>query len=145
MSVTIDANVLIYSMNEDAHQHNSAARALTLAMQSGEPVWLFPPTIVAILRVMTHPRLSRRPLSLHEAFMKIRQLLQQPEVNFGSPLESFVEDLASVAMPPDATGKLIHDAEIVALMKQHGVDRILTADRDFLRFEGIAVTLFLNP
>ena len=141
MSLTIDANILIYSMNEDAHQHHSAARALTTAMESGEPVWLFPPTVVAVVRVMTHPRLSRRPLSLQEAFANIRQILQQPEVNFGSPRESFVDDLASAATASEATGKLIHDAEIVALMKQHGVDRILTADRDFLKFEGITVTL----
>ena len=128
-------------MNEDALQHESAARALAIAMESGEPVWLFAPTIVAILRVMTHPRLTRRPLSLQEDFAKIQQLLLQPDVSFGATGDSFVEDLASASTAPDATGKLIHDAEIVALMKRHGVDRILTSDRDFLKFQGIAVTL----
>jgi predicted nucleic acid-binding protein len=38
-----------------------------------------------------------------------------------------------------ARGKLIHDAHIVALMRQHEVDTIRTNDKDFTRFPGIRV------
>lgn len=40
------------------------------------------------------------------------------------------------------TGNLIHDAHIAALCLEHGVKKLLTGDRDFLRFPGLRVT---NP
>jgi predicted nucleic acid-binding protein len=36
-----------------------------------------------------------------------------------------------------ATGNLAHDVHIVALVVEHGVDELWTADRDFARFPGI--------
>lgn len=41
-----------------------------------------------------------------------------------------------------ASGNLMHDAHIAALCLAHGVTEIVTADRDFLRFEGLRV---VNP
>ena len=34
-------------------------------------------------------------------------------------------------------GNLVPDAHLAALMRQHGVDTIWSADRDFRRFDGI--------
>jgi predicted nucleic acid-binding protein len=39
-----------------------------------------------------------------------------------------------------ATGNLIHDAHIAALLLEHGVKEIYTADRGFRRFRGFKVT-----
>jgi len=41
-----------------------------------------------------------------------------------------------------ATGNLVYDAHIVALCLEHGVNEIITGDRDFLRFPSLKVT---NP
>lgn len=144
MSVAIDASVLIYSADAASPHHARADAALAAVFRSGESVWLFPPVITAFLRVSTHGRLFRNPLTLAEAFSSVRSLLALPSVQVAPPAEDYLDSLEQVASAAQATGKLIHDAEIVALMKQHGVDRILTADRDFLGFEGITVTL-LNP
>jgi uncharacterized protein len=38
-----------------------------------------------------------------------------------------------------AAGNLAHDAHIAALIVEHGVGELWTADRDFARFPGIRV------
>ena len=144
MSVAIDASVLIYSADIASPHRERADAALAAIFRAGESVWLFPPVITAFIRVSTHARLFRNPLTLDEAFSSIRSLLALPSAQVAPTAEDYLDFLQQVAEPARATGKLIHDAEIVALMKQHGVTRILTADRDFLKFEGITVTL-LNP
>jgi hypothetical protein len=53
--------------------------------------------------------------------------------------ELFARTLAEL---PERAANLAHDAHIVALMREHGVRSIYTADADFHRFEGIEVT---NP
>lgn len=141
MRVALDANVLIYSADVDSPHHTAANRALAALFSSGEEAYLFPPVIVAFLRVTTHPRLQSRPFSREDAFSKLRTLLGQQQVRFGGADDTLVELLEATANAANATGNLIHDAEIVALMRQHGVNRILTADRDFQKFAGIEVLL----
>ena len=41
-----------------------------------------------------------------------------------------------------AAGNPLHDAHIAALCREHGVGEIVTGDRDFSRFNGLAV---MNP
>jgi predicted nucleic acid-binding protein len=50
--------------------------------------------------------------------------------------------LAEVLRTTKVEGNLIHDAHIVALMMEHGVGEIITADQDFHRFKQIHV---VNP
>lgn len=82
-----------------------------------------------------------RPVSRQDAFSKLRTLLGQQQVRFGGADDTLVELLEATAIAADASGNLIHDAEIVVLMNQHGVDRILTADLDFQKFAEIEVLL----
>lgn len=141
MAVTIDANVLVYAQDSASASHDRARQALEAELATGEPVYLFMPVVLAFLRVSTQPGLFARPLSLRRAYENIAQLLALPHVTLGLPTDRFLHELVEVAEPRNAIGRLVHDAEIVTLMKEHSVERILTADRDFLRFDGIEVTL----
>jgi predicted nucleic acid-binding protein len=38
-----------------------------------------------------------------------------------------------------ATGNLVHDAHIAALVLEHGARELWTTDRDFARFPGLAL------
>ncbi|MDT8437369.1 MAG: type II toxin-antitoxin system VapC family toxin, partial [Gemmatimonadota bacterium] len=42
----------------------------------------------------------------------------------------------------DTRGNLAFDAQIVAVCREHGVNQLLTRDRDFARFGGLEI---LNP
>ena len=45
-----------------------------------------------------------------------------------------------------ATGNLVFDAQIAALCREHGVERLLSEDRDFKRFPALTlVTLDVAP
>ena len=141
MTATIDANTLVYIANDADPSHLPANEALNTLRQSGELLVLFPPVLVAFLRVATHPNVFPRPLTLAAAFAVARRLLDQPFVSFAWAGDTCLDLLEEVSRAPNARGKLIHDAEIVALMREHGVSKILTADRDFLKFDGIEAIL----
>lgn len=141
MAVTIDANVFIAAADEQNLLHQAAEDALARELSGGERIVLFLPALIAYLRVATHPSLFRRPLSMERAVSNLRAMTDLPNVSVEAHQLPFVPQLAEVARRVDARGKLIHDAEVVALMQQHSVQRILTADRDFLKFGGIEVTL----
>lgn len=144
LAVTIDANVFISAADEQNLLHSAAEAALTRELSSGERIVLFVPPLISYLRVVTHPSLFRRPLSLERAFGNLLAITELPNVSVEAHTLPFVAQLAQVARQVEARGKLIHNAEIVTLMNQHTVQRILTADRDFLKFDGIEVSLLVG-
>ena len=48
--------------------------------------------------------------------------------------EGFEETLAGLVTRPHVVGGMIHDARIAALCVAHGVDALLSCDRDFSLF-----------
>ena len=139
MSETVDANVLIYASNP-ASPHFQGSSAVLADLASGPGLfYLFWPVTMAYLRVVTHRTLLQPPLSLDDALANVESLLALPHVRAGSEQPGFLASLRDVSRPLPAVGKLIHDAHIASLMRQHGVDTIWTYDRDFRKFDGIRV------
>ena len=139
MTFTIDANILIYETNADASEHEASRSALAGAWSGSERVVLFAPAVLAYLRNVTHRTLLSRPVSVPQALGSIDQLFALDHVSFASDGPDGWSVLRDLALRHDTHGKLIHDAHLVALMRQHGVDTIWTHDIDFRRFDGIRV------
>ncbi len=139
MTFTIDANLLIYETNVDAPEHEATREALAGAWSGSEPVVLFAPAVLAYLRNVTHRTLPSRPVSVRQAFASIDQVLALDHVRFASDTSDGWSILRDVALRHDTYGVAVHDAHLVALMRQHGVDTIWTHDVDFRRFDGIRV------
>jgi uncharacterized protein len=57
-----------------------------------------------------------------------------------SKTSAHAEVLGRVAASAGARRNLMPDARIAALCIEHGVREIVTADRDFRRFDGLTVT-----
>ena len=104
-----------------------------------EIAYLFWPTIVAYLRIATHPAVFARPLSASEALGNIDQLLARLYVQSPGEGDRFWSRLREVAQDAAPTGNLVADAHIVALMLENDVRTIWTHDRDFRRFSRIEV------
>jgi toxin-antitoxin system PIN domain toxin len=137
MSVTVDANVLVYASNEDEPVHE-LARQLVVKMAAGpEIVYLFWPTIMGYLRIVTHPSVLPRPLSPKDAISNVGALINAPHVRTPGE-ESGFWDLYLSTGERDR-GNDIPDSHLATLMRQHGVGTIFTRDRDFRRFDGITV------
>ena len=139
MSVTIDANVLIEASNASSGRNVIARRAVESLVDQDDILYVFWPVALAFLRVVTHSRLFPEPMDLGTALASIEALTARPNVRTGSERRGFLAQLRITASGGAARGQLIHDAHIVALMRQHDVSTIWTNDRDFLRFDGIRV------
>lgn len=138
MSVTVDVNVLVHAVNEDAPEHG-AARELMQELADGPGLLhLFWPTLMGFLRISTHPRIMPAPITAAEASGVVGSLLALPHVRTGSEGERFWPTYLGLATP-DVRGNLVPDAHLVALMREHGVATIHTLDRGLRRFEGIEV------
>jgi predicted nucleic acid-binding protein len=92
--------------------------------------------------VVTHPNLFRPPTPVDEAWESVTGLLASPSLLVIAEGESHSRILGDLIRLSGATGNGLQDAHIAALLIEHAVDEIITADEDFRRFPGLKVT---NP
>jgi uncharacterized protein len=131
--------VLVYAHRDDQPRHAVALAALTRLAESSEP-WAIPVfCLTEFLRVVTHPKIFRKPHTAQEGVRAIENLLASPSVQLLNPGHRFPEFLAETTLEVGAVGNLVFDVQIVALCREHGVREILTEDRDFDRFRRLRV------
>lgn len=136
MSVTLDVNILVHA-NRPEDPLNPAAAQLVQRLAAGpEIVYVFWPTAMGFLRIITSPRIFPQPMSGADALSFLTDLLGRPHVLSGSERDGFLELYADTA-GPGANGNIVPDAHVATLMRQHDVATIYTRDRDFRRFDGI--------
>ncbi len=139
MSITLDANILIYASDVESPVHQQAAELIGAWAGGRELVYLFWPVLTAYVRVSTHPAIFARPLPLDRALANLESLIERPHVRTPGEDDRFWPVLRSALGNGVAHGNLVTDAHIVALMHQYNVRTIFTRDRDFRRFDGITV------
>lgn len=139
----VDTNLLLYAVNPDAPEHERARTALE-AWRRGRRSWFLTwGTIYEFLRVATHPQIFPRPLRLPEAREFVTAVLASPRCDLLIETDRHPEVLeALVAAHPRLSGNPVHDLHTAALMKEHGIDEIRTADTDFHQFPFLEV---VNP
>lgn len=86
------------------------------------------------VRVVTHPRVFDPPSTMQEALEALGVFLAVPNVRLLLPGEQYAATLIQCLDEGDARGNIAFDAQIAALCREQGIDRILTEDRDFARF-----------
>lgn len=139
MSATLDANVLLYASDARSPYRDRAVELIDEVARGPQIVYLFWPTVMAYLRLATHPSIFARPMSMADARSNVSQLLTLPNVQTAGESGRFWERFGEVADDASPSGNLVPDAHFVALMLEHGVRTIWTHDRDFRRFRGIEV------
>lgn len=139
MSATLDANVLLYASDEESPFHGRALAFLEELARGSTLLYLFWPTVLAYLRIATHPSIFRSPLPHEVAAANISGLLGRPNVQTAGEAERFWASYLEVAGEASVGGNLVPDAHLVALMRENGVRTIWTSDRGFRRFDGLDV------
>ena len=124
MSVTLDANVLLYASDTSSQRHDKAREIVEAVAAGPELAYLFWPTIMAYLRIATHPAIFDRPLPAGEAIENIEQLLSRPHVRAPGEQPEFWRRYRVVAADASPTGNLVPDAHLVALMLDNEVRTI---------------------
>lgn len=139
MSSAIDVNVLLYASDSHSPRYTAAIRFLREAAEGKELLCIPYPVALGYLRIATHPRIFRDPLSPDEALQNLQSLAAFAQVRFLSEREGFLEDYRGATESMTARGNFVSDAHIATILRQHGVRRLYTNDRDFRRFEFLEV------
>lgn len=139
MSVTLDANILLYASDAASPRHARALQIVETVASGPELAYVFWPTIMAYLRIATHAAIFDRPLPARTAIDNVDALLSRPNVRAPGEQPAFWRRYRAVAGDAAPTGNLVPDAHLVALMLENEVRTIWTHDRDFRRFKGIEV------
>jgi toxin-antitoxin system PIN domain toxin len=137
--IALDTNILVYARREETAYHK-AALALLRNLAEGSDPWALPwPCVYEFLRVVTHPRVFDPPTRLEEALEDLGSLAESPSLVFLGEGPGHMAHLLRMVRSGRSLGNLIHDAHIAALVREHGIDELLSTDKDFTRFPGLRV------
>jgi toxin-antitoxin system PIN domain toxin len=140
----LDANILLYAYNLDSPHHDACRVWLEAAFNGAEPVALPWQTVLAFIRIATHPRAMAQPLAVSQACAIVDRWFQQPNVTPLAPAERFWPILREQLLDGRITGPLVTDAALAAQALEHGAV-LCSTDRDFRRFRGLTLVDPLEP
>lgn len=129
----IDANLLLYLASSSARQHEAVLGWFTSELSRGSLIGIPWISLTAFIRVATHPRASERPMDPADAWQRVCDWLDQPNVWIPSPGIRHREILGRLIEIYKPRGNLVTDAVLAALAIEHGLV-ICSADTDFARF-----------
>jgi uncharacterized protein len=132
----VDANVLLYAVNEDSPLHERARRWLDTALDGSEAVGFAWIVLLAFLRLSTRGDLFRNPLTPAEALGVVGAWLAAPAAVVVHPSPRHLAVLAGLLGPFGTAANLVNDAHLAALAVEHDAG-VMSFDRDFGRFPGI--------
>ncbi len=137
--IALDTNILVYARRTEATHHAVAYRLLA-GLASGSAPWAIAwPCIYEFLRVVTHQGVFDPPTDLDVAIEDLMMLFESPSLRLLGEGQQHASVMRQVLDQSRASGNLAHDAHIAAILIEHGVRELWTADRDFARFSGLKV------
>jgi toxin-antitoxin system PIN domain toxin len=129
----VDANLLLFAVDSGSPWHRPAAKWLTAQLNGERRVGIPWESLVAFVRVATHPRASDHPLQPDEAWAFVEEWLAAPTVWVPQPTEAHPDVLGSLVRRYRLGGNLVPDAHLAAIAIEHGLE-VCSADSDFARF-----------
>lgn len=133
----VDANVLLYAVNESADRHDEARSWLDDALSGREAIGLSWLVLLAFLRLSTRVGLFPTPLTVDAANATMRDWLSAPPSVVVDPTARHAAILSGLLTSVGTGGNLVSDAHLAALAFEHHAT-IVTYDNDFGRFSGVA-------
>ena len=133
--IAIDTNLLVYAHRRESRYHETCA-GLIRSLAEGGARWAIPwPCIYEFFSVVTNPRIWKDSVTTRvQATRQIGAWLQSPSVALLTENDHFTEILLPLLEQPRIRGPIVHDARVAALCLTHGVEVLLTKDRDFHLF-----------
>ncbi len=137
----VDANLLLYAVDESSPFHRRSADWLTAVLDGPRRIGFPWPVLTAFVRLGTHPRAFERPLSPEAAVDVVDRILRHDVAWIPVATDRHAEIFAALVRRHHLRGNLVSDAALVALAVEHGL-AICSADTDFARFDEVR---WLNP
>jgi toxin-antitoxin system PIN domain toxin len=143
VALVIDTNILIYAANQACPEHDDCRRFLLQSAEGGDTCFLPENVIYEFLRVVTHPRVFPKPLRASEALKFLEALVYIANFRVLGATQNHWKCLCALVRElGQPAGNIFFDVHTVALMREHGIRRIASADMDFAKFSGLDV---VNP
>ena len=133
--IAVDSNLLVYAHRREARL-GEAAYALITGLAEGDRAWAIPwPCCYEFLSVVTNRRIWKDDASTPEqAWRQFQAWAASPSNHLIGETDRFTDILRLFVQRPHVVGGVIHDARIAAICVAHGVEYLLTCDRDFSLF-----------
>ncbi len=136
----VDTNILLYAADRDFAEHGRCRELLLEWRAQATPWYLTWGILYEFLRVVTHPKVLRKPFTTKEAWAFVEALLASPSLGVLIETERHAAVAAELLARDGAvSGNLVFDARTAILMKEHGLRTIYTRDMDFHRFSHVEV------
>ncbi|MBX3195962.1 MAG: type II toxin-antitoxin system VapC family toxin [Microbacteriaceae bacterium] len=132
----VDANVLLYAVNEDAPHHRSAREWLDRSLGGADTVGFSWIVMLAFIRLATKDSIFARPLGVDEATDQVGDWASAPGARVIHPGTGHLELLRQELSDIRWGGNLVNDAHLVVLARENRAD-IVSYDNDFSRFAGV--------
>jgi hypothetical protein len=138
----VDTNILVYAAKEGPEQ--APAVKILKDLGEGHAAWCLTwPIIYEFLRVVTHPKVLTHPLSSEQALQFVEALFAAPNLIVLGPGEGHLAALKDTLSEMGRIGSnLMHDFATAVVMRENGIDEIITADGDFRHFPFLRI---VNP
>ena len=131
-----DVNSLVYAHREELPQHAKCRDWLEQILNGDEAYGISDIVLSGFVRVVTHPKIFKRPSSAAIAIEFAEQLRSQPHCVHVVPGARHWDIFARLCLGTRAKGNLVADGYLAALAIESGCEWI-SADRDFSRFDGL--------
>jgi uncharacterized protein len=133
--IAVDTNVLVYAHRREVAEHTVAQDRLR-ALAEGRDPWAIPwPCVYEFFSVVTNPRIWRQTASTpQQAWAQLEAWFAAPTLQLLGESQGFASVLSGIVRRPRVRGAVVHDARIAAICVAHGVEALLTRDRDFSLF-----------
>lgn len=137
----VDANILLYAVDEQSAHHEPAKAWMETALNGSRRVGIPWTSSIAFLRIVTNPRAMQAPLDAADAWSIVGAWLDAPSAWIPTPGQGHREILGDLVARHDVRGNLVPDAVLAALCLEHGLE-LISNDSDFARFPEI---VWRNP
>ncbi|MFZ5471654.1 MAG: TA system VapC family ribonuclease toxin [Myxococcota bacterium] len=136
----VDTNVLVYAHFDLYPQHQRARRFVEVHLLGDDDWCMGWQVYYEYLRIVTHPKIHKAPLTLAQAIGDLDVYVRSPRCQMLSHTPQHRQILEAVTRRVEAvSGNLVHDCHYAALLHEHGIQTIYTADADFRRFDFLEV------
>jgi toxin-antitoxin system PIN domain toxin len=137
--IAVDTNILVYAHRRDSEWHEKASAALAQLAEGSVPWGVAWPCFHEFLAIVTHLRIYKPPTPHSKAIEQVEIWLESPTLHLLGELKGHWKELREVLLSGRITGGAVHDARVAAICREHGVQELWSADRDFSRLTGVAI------
>ncbi|MGH3739945.1 MAG: type II toxin-antitoxin system VapC family toxin [Micromonosporaceae bacterium] len=134
--ILVDVNLLIYAKITETPQHEQAREWLDNRLHQPGRVGLPWESLMGFTRIVTNPRIMKRPLSIEHAWEQVEDWLDRQSAWIPVAGDRHREVLAGLVGKTRLAGNLVPDTHLAALAIEHGLT-LTTTDRGFAAFPGL--------